>query len=300
VTLQTCPNYKLREIRSMHTWPEVKQKLGTKEFFDNFDHVEVLLNPYNDDCLVTQRKKVPTSTKTVHKTLHSIQDAMLRFISPKSISWFFNVFHECVPNLITSAMKALEEDSKNNQVRVDDYVNVFDIGVKGDYGNACEVGFPFSLDGTQQVVKAVETIKQKAKEMSSQNIWHTSPFDLRFVRQCSAHMSMMNKSDTCMIEIPLVNGTNNGEKLLKAVETSLIALGGIPHWGLEFDVFSPKNNDEIVERFPKFMTWLENYRHWNKDGLFSNEVTTRLGLDNKSPTMGQAVLLGKRPLEFST
>jgi len=163
----------------------------------------------------------------------------------------------------------------------------------GDYGFACELGFPFSLEDTSTVVKAVETIKANAKQMADKQMYHTSPFDLRFVRQCSAHMSMMNKSDTCMIEIPLVAGTKNGQQLLKEVESCLIGHTGIPHWGLEFDVFTPKDLNEITEKFPEFVKWLKNYRHWNSDGLFSNAVTKRLALDTYTIPEATAVL-GKR------
>src|SRR4029453_11323194 len=98
-----------------------------------------------------------------------------------------------------------------------------------DAGFAAEVGFSLQDEAgnyTSQHFKAaidrIHRIGQRALQQGDQ--YQTSPFSLRFVKESSAHLSMMNGRNTAMIEMDMVTGTYAGPEVMYRYETSMYAL----------------------------------------------------------------------------
>jgi len=290
VTLRVCPKFRIEEHRRLIDWKSIKLSLKSGDIFENFDHVEIYVNPYTEDTLLTQRKRVAATTPKKNTLLHSLQFDLLNILDPKVLTFSLKIFPKLIPKFLTDAMQT--QDTSKCGPRIDDSEQIFLLGVNGDYGYACEVGFPYGTgEAANMVINTVEKIKENAKKVTQDGLWYTSPVSLRFVRQCDAYMSMMNKGDTCMIENPVITGTSKGTQLMEIVEEMLLKLDGVTHWGLEFDKFVPEGHKAIEERFPNFLKWYKYYQIWNAGQVFSNKATERLQLDFKQQGLVSSNLL---------
>ena len=115
------------------------------------------------------------------------------------------------------------------------------------YGYAIEIGF--ELD---RLFEAVDLIFEICEEAKAYGHYLAAPFSLRFVKQCSAHLSMMNKADMCMIEVVSVKGVTGTISLLMRLERELLKIGGVPHWGLSL---LPWTTETVEKSFPQFQEW---------------------------------------------
>ena len=115
------------------------------------------------------------------------------------------------------------------------------------YGYAVEFGFPL-----EKVFDAVDLIIKVCEEAQPYHHLLAAPFSLRFVKQCDAHLSMMNQHDTCMIELVSVKGVTGSLPLFKRLERELLDFGAIPHWGLSVE---PWYRERVEKAFPRFKDW---------------------------------------------
>jgi L-gulono-1,4-lactone dehydrogenase len=98
---------------------------------------------------------------------------------------------------------------------------------------------------------------------------------LRFVSRAAAHMSPAYGRDTCMIEIPTLEGTPHARATLRAYHDHIFErCGGRPHWGQVNDM-PPERLEQLYPALPAF---LESYRVLNPKGFFDNAFTEQLGL----------------------
>ena len=86
---------------------------------------------------------------------------------------------------------------------------------------------------------------------------------------------MMHDRDTCMIELPIIDGTHGGYELLRKLEEALYEFGGRPHWG-QIN-FVTGNHGFLESMYPAYPKWLEVYHALHKSGMFENSFTARLG-----------------------
>jgi len=284
VTLRVDIRFKLREDRYFYdSWPSVQSLLSDRKIlFSGADHVEIYISPYTGSALLTKRIRVPVGTNNKGPTAlrHIGTWALQHLIHRSVVTFLLNTFPELVPQFIESALKALVG------TYIDDSDKVFLLPAPPDYGIGCEVGFQLKADNTTfdsaSLKNVVSRIRSKVEEVKKYHMYLTSPISLRFVKKCDAYLSMMAKGDVCMFEIPVIDGTANGNELLKIIEKMLIDNGGTPHWGLDFDVF--RGND-IKNRFPYWSLWEKHYKAFNEQGLFSNAFTKRMDLPTLKPSV---------------
>jgi D-arabinono-1,4-lactone oxidase/FAD binding domain len=166
-----------------------------------------------------------------------------------------------------------------------DYVErsyeVYNLALGGDVGFAAEIGF--SLEDSagnytpahfRAAIDTIHRIAQQARVQGTQ--YQTSPFSLRFVNSSRAQLSMMQGRRTAMIEMDMLTGTYAGNEIMYRYETASYALGGRPHWGLEFDLMSG-NNELLSKLYPQLGRWLAVYKQFNALGTFDNRFTQRMG-----------------------
>ncbi len=263
--LEVQESYRLYEEREIWEWEKMKAKMLEGDlytFINNHRHFEILINPYIDEneesparkCLVTTRNythssKVPPNAQRERNYFSSFVSGIS--ISGRLSSWIFNRNSQNIPRLTNNSLLRLEDFAENGGGFEDLSTRVLDQGL-GElkfYGYAIEIGF--EIDKAFEAVEVIIKICQEAREYGH---YLAAPFSMRYVKQCPAFFSMMNRSDTCMIEVVSVKGVTGSISLLKRIEAELVEIGGVPHWGLSL---LPWSKEMVSSAFP-------NYEHWKK------------------------------------
>jgi hypothetical protein len=285
VTLEVMPKYWLNETRTMSDWVEVKKALLERRVLEENRHYEVLVNPYaihgKHPCLVTRRSIVDRPSGLPPDKLERNFLAQLLGLIPGMVyilDFLFDTFPGLSPCIIHEAMKGLVDDTY-----VDVSYKVLNLGTPNRVSAySMEIGFPVKDHVYLRAVERMFEVAARAKELG--NIYHTSPISLRFVKASDAYLSMMYGQDTCMIELPVVNGTHGGQTLLQMHAEAMVEFDGRPHWG-QLN-WLPGRKDRISELYPEFATWLSVYRKLNAKGTFNNQFTDRCGISVMSERPG--------------
>jgi hypothetical protein len=131
------------------------------------------------------------------------------------------------------------------------------------------------MDGRH--IEAVERIIEVAAERRRiGDVYQSSPISFRFVKASPAYMSMMNASDTMMIELIELSRCDGGYELLAAYEEALAPLGGRPHWGQVNTLTSSHGSIDSI--YPRYTDWLDVHRRLNASGVFDSPFTERVGI----------------------
>lgn len=240
-------------------------------------------------CLVTKRNIVPDPKGIFGRSGN--RNLITQFLSLFNVSFelvvaLFNLFPKIIPFAITESMGGLEDHGPNGVTGKGGYYtnksfDIYNLGLNQDSGFAAEVGFSlqdadgnYTPRGFTAAIDRIHQIAQRARQQGEQ--YQTSPFSLRFVKESNALLSMMNGRNTAMIEMDMVTGTYAGPEIMYRYETNMYALGGRPHWGLDFDNISG-SNDLIRKMYPNLDRWLGVYRQFNAMGTFNNSFTDRVG-----------------------
>ncbi len=277
VILRVMPAYYLRERRTRSTWEDVKNDLTTGRVFRENRHYEVLVNPYatngNHTCLVTERNFCdPPPEDSPEDAKHRRFFYELTGLFPDLsgiLAAVFNGFPNVIPDFIDQSMGTLVDDEY-----IDRSYRVLNLGPANHISAySSEIAFPMKdnryIDATEHIFAVADQNRRLGEQ------YHTSPISLRFVRGSDLFLSMQNGGDTCMIEIPMVNGTVGGMEILERLERELYAFGGRPHWG-QVNFISGANG-RITGMYPHLPEWLRVFTELNPRGTFNNEFSRRCG-----------------------
>lgn len=309
LVIEVMQTFWLQERRSLTTLDEVLAALQPDTshpshlpaVLADWRHYEVLIHPYAmrggkvadlDDrpkrdfdhlyrCLETRRRIVPRpSTTSGRKGNRDFLATMLgksRLVA-KTVAEFVNLFPKEIPKSINMSLETLVDDeyiAKSHDVYV--------LGLDGDIGIAAELAFPLDdTDGKYTIdhlVAAIDTIHEVADfARRTGDQYQTSAFSVRFVAASRASLSMMEGGRTVMIELDMLNGTRGELEVMNRLENATYALGGRPHWGLDFD--NLVGSGDLVDRmYPRADEWRTVYRRFNERGTFDNSFTRRMGFD---------------------
>lgn len=285
--LEAQPDYRLFEERILRNWEDVKKEMmqeGMYHYINAHRHFEVLINPYRDmesatedgkkrKCLVTTRNYSEKEPGGYHAGRE--RNYISSFISGIAISgrlspWVFNKNHLSIPRMTNNSLKRLVDHKDDAGGGFEDQArNVLDQGL-GElkfYGYAIEFGFP--LD---KVFEAVDLIIKNCEASQEYDQLLAAPFALRFVKKCPAHLSMMNQSDMCMIELVSVKDVTGSYPLFMRLERALLELGAVPHWGLSVE---PWHRQMVEKAFPRFREW-EKEQEFFGGSTFCNAFLDRI------------------------
>lgn len=276
VVLRVKPRYFLHEERRLSDWLTVRAELRDGRPLRENDHYEVLVNPYstlpggNHTCLVTRRNPVPTpdTVGTAPRTRNILIEMASSVPGPsKLLLAALNLAPRLTPTIIDGAMKAIVGDYVDRSYRV------YNIGAANEVpGYGSELAFPLSSH-----VEAVERILHiTGMRQAVGQSYLNAPFSLRFVKESPAFMSMMQGTDTCMVELLSLDQTVGGKEILQELETQLYAFGGRPHWGLVN--FLSGAGGRIEAMYPLYPRWDAVRRELDPNGRFANAFTERCGL----------------------
>ena len=278
VTLAVQPKFYLREVRTLTTWDEVREKLLEGALLRENRHCEIYFNPYEQSgthhCLITTRNEVTREQydRDRHRSRHFFAELLSTLkITPWVINLIQGLRPSISPGMIDRALKTLaDRDYTNASYRV------FNIGTANYLpAYSAEVGVP--VDERGLYIQAVEKIFEVAtRHRKLGNSYQSSPISLRFVRASDALLSMMNGHDTMMIELIMLTHTEGGFELLADYEEALYALSGRPHWG---QVNTLTGSDGLLESmYPRLQDWLAVHGRLNASGVFDGPFSKRVGI----------------------
>ncbi|HYB29021.1 MAG TPA: D-arabinono-1,4-lactone oxidase [Solirubrobacteraceae bacterium] len=279
VTLEVRSKYYLREVRTFHTWEQVRADLIDGQVLRRNRHYEVLFSPYHIKhaypCLVTTRN---ITTSPSHKPLDkrtrnwAVEAASAFPLTPDILNLMVDLRPSLSPWMMENAIRALVKKQYDNvSYKV---LNIGTANLLPAYSS--EIGVP--MDGRH--IEAADAIIAVAAER--QRLGHefqSSPISFRFVKASNAYMSMMNGRDTMMIELIQLSRSDGGYELNAAYEQALNKLGGRPHWG---QVNTLTAGGELLETmYPRYRDWLDVHRRLNASGVFDSPFTDRVGISTQ-------------------
>jgi L-gulono-1,4-lactone dehydrogenase len=277
--IEVEPKYFLREVRRFHTWKGVREELEAGEVLHANRHYEVLFSPYKRKheypCLVTTRNYTPDPrnrwfTKRTRNWFVELASAFP--LTPPAINLLVDLKPSLSPMLLENAIRALIKDEYDGVSY--EVLNIGAANVLPAY--SCEIGVP--IDG-RHIEAAERIIEVAAERRRLGDVYQSSPISFRFVRASPAYMSMMNGSDTMMIELIQLSRCDGGYELLGAYEEALYALGGRPHWGQVNTLTA--GHGLIESMYPRYGDWLDVHRQLNASGAFDSPFTERVGISRE-------------------
>lgn len=275
-TIVVRPSFNIRETRKKYRWSEVRAKLPRlleeQGPGKRLHSIEVWINPYEVEgevrCVLGEREE--TSEPPRGQRGLGIEwggsEALYRVLA-----WFMRNHPETLPSLIDAALDATQAS---------------DVVLRGpeglDFGGpnsapvlASSGGVPAADIGA--LTDRLVAFFQKQREVHGGAI--TSPLGLRFVKAARAHMSPSHGRDTCMIEVPILEGTPKARGTLGAyLDFIHQQFSGRPHWGQVNDM----PGERLEGLYPALDAFLESYRVLNPKGFFDNAFTEQMGFRLRS------------------
>ncbi len=281
VILQVRDEFFLEEVQSVHRWNEVRAELRennyrTRRLVEN-RHFNVLINPYmSNSAIGRERGRRMCMVTTMHEVPHVLVEGParradlffeidasrhLRFAKEETLASSFNT-------ILFGASALVPYASKSHKAFIAGGAEI------GGYG--AEWAFP--LESYLPALDVIFDVLRKSADAGEQ--LQCAPISLRFVKASKAYLSPQYGSDRCMIELLNLFGTPGWPGrhiLMHRYFDALIELGGIPHWGLEFNDLTFTKRP-MHEMYPKWNSWIEIYKRFNSTGIFNGPLTDRLGI----------------------
>ncbi|MCJ1468789.1 hypothetical protein MMC07_007419 [Pseudocyphellaria aurata] len=275
-TLDVLPSFFLRESRSLDTWESLKLHFlhgSQSPLLTSHRHFEIDINPYAvngvHSCVKIVRDVDNGPTHGEKGLKNWLSCLLAKFSVEGSLVDFFNQFPKLVPAGINETLVALVDvDCVGTSHEIMDLGAVHDVKVQ-----ALELSFD-----ARNFVSSIDDLLAVFAQAAQNDDWYVSgPIIVRFVEHSAAYLAPQEGRDTCMVELNVLMGINNGESLLRAVKERMCVKGsGVRvHWGLDLDTVSAS---EMHDMFPKFDRWLSVYRQMNSSGIFDNAFTKRLNI----------------------
>lgn len=273
MVIESQPQSRLREDRTMHTWENMKTFLPTLHADPSVHSFQIWLNPYESKrkgqkdtwCVLSRYTRVPVTTQTRGIRGASIVLGGIPVIG-ELVTAIANDFPERIPQLVQAAIDGtLSTDVVRPSFQALDFgaPNHLPVVACG-FGVAIEVAVP-----------AIERIVSVLRKRPMGVGWVTSTLGIRFAKGSTAHLGMQQGRDTCMIEVPILARTNNARDTLDALlRIAMDEFDARPHWG-QFNSMTGADARRLYPNFDKFVAAFDEF---NPAGTFDNVLTDAIGL----------------------
>lgn len=213
-------------------------------------------------------------THGIHEATISGEDknSIVEEISTDALLELLNFFPTLTPLFLDISMIVLLSGSgKFGKSYV--VMNQGKLAVK-NAGYSVEPGLAVNTENT--FIQGAEEIMRVAALSQASYSYLTSPMCMRFVKRSEDYLSPEYKSDTCMIDVPLILGTIGDNQMLDRMQLDLLAVGARPHWG---KICNLVNGRELIGKmYPKFDTFLDTIAFFNPIGTFNSQFSYRSGI----------------------
>lgn len=271
VTVAVRGSFNIRETRKKHRWSELRprlpQLLEDQGPGKRLHSIEVWLNPYEVDgdlfCVLGEREETDAPPHGHRGLGIEFGGAELLY---RVTAWWVRNFPETLPSLMDSALSLTEAS------------NVVLTGPDGlNFGgpNVAPVRAASGGIGTDNICEAADKLMAFFRaERDQRGGAITSPVGLRFCKAADAHLSPAQGRETCMVEVPILEGTPRAHETLLAYHDFIFEhFGGRPHWGQ----INNMPGDRLERIYPELDAFLEGYRVLNPKGFFDNAFTEQMG-----------------------
>lgn len=286
VVLKADSKFWLREVRRKVKWSELKQPGGPLDRLlqglpvnaegASPAHWELQYTPYADDngdrtFLITERHR--SATPLPEQPASERGQPGTDFVS--GLITLLEMPLAGILDTFPSLSKTILEQTMTSQAD-DNYTNVsykvFHIGVVNDTP-AIAIEAAFDLN---QTVAAIERSFALSESLFSQNIVHTSPIAIRFVKKTDALAAMQQGRNSMFMEVIGLKDSKSTQPLLKTYQRTMYQeFAARPHWGLDLNLLT--SEAQLRGLYPKWDVWKAQQRRFN-GGTFDGKVTDRLGI----------------------
>jgi hypothetical protein len=296
-TLEVEAAYLLKEIRTPHTWEDMKTQLvftsdQPPPLITSTRHVEIDIDPYpllmpgtsigSHFCVLTKRWKhaPPTFGSRGFGSFFSGLLAKFKFAQFLLVQ-IFNAAPSFIPKSIKMGL-----DSLVHQGYVDKSYEVLNLGAVNEV-RAFGVEFAFDIKDTVNKIDQLLDIISSFQTRDGKGWWMTGPIGLRFVAAADAYLAPQYGRITAMAELDMLSDVNHGTELLKEIESKMTVDPTVRvHWGLDLDGIT---RAQVEGTYPKFSQWLTVYRTLNSSGMFNSPFTDRLGISTPKGSLDRDV-----------
>ncbi|RZU47845.1 D-arabinono-1,4-lactone oxidase [Fluviicoccus keumensis] len=286
VVLKADTKFWLREVRTKVKWSDIKKPGGPLERLlqglpvnatgPSPEHWELQYTPYADDngdhtFLITERFRsyTPLPEQPASERGQPGTDFVSGLITVMEmpLAGIIDTFPSLSKVILEQTMTSQADDNYTNVS-----YKVFHIGVVNDTpAIAIEAAFDYN-----QTVAAIERSFALSDSLFSQNIVHTSPIAIRFVKKTDALVAMQNGRNSMFMEVIGLKDSKSTQPLLKTYQRTMYQeLGARPHWGLDLNLLTSES--QLRGLYPKWDLWKTQQRRFN-GGTFDGKVTDRLGI----------------------
>jgi len=258
---------------------------------------QIQLNPYkirknkNNSVMVKTAVKVPKRGNDKRMTHRKFWPTVFANsgLTAKLVRKLSNSGSFPKKRLIEAALKSQNDNKDKGGGYTDLPYKIWDAGSGKlkSFGTAVEFAFP-----TEKIPEVMKTFLPMMEQVGNmgRSYYLNVPVAFRFVRPSKSYLGPNYHLDPkgnevkewCYVEVLRVNADSE-EMDLKELEIYehlqrfFTALGGRPHWGLNFNY--PFSVTVLEEFYPKFKEWHAAYKFFNASGVFKNKFTQKAGLD---------------------
>jgi FAD/FMN-containing dehydrogenase len=277
VWVETVPAYLLREVRTLHPWPELRARLADGSLLRDHHWVEIWLNPHpvggERHALLTVRDRTdrPARGASARRRHLPALLAGVPFLS-RLMLWWLRHSPQTSGWVVQQALEALVDDAfvgPPGEVLID---------ILAPNGFANELHFP-RKDG--RYLQAIDTYFELAQKYRLLGERYMNLLTVRFIAPTTHHLSMNYGEDTVSVELPTLTDWIGSRDLFDHVQRRMIELGGRPHWALEFDTLSDAGG-LVRAMYPQYEVFAEVRRRLDPKDTFANRFTDRIGLTTPS------------------
>jgi hypothetical protein len=271
VVVDVRPSFNIRETRTKYPWRVVKarlpQLLAEQGPNKRLHSIEIWINPYKVagevHCVLGEREETHDAPRN-HRGL-GIEWGSSELLY-RILAWWMRNHPDAMPSLIDAALSATEAaDVVLPGPQGLNFGGPNHAPVRASSGGVASANIGDLADGLAAFLE---------KRFHDERAFITSPMGLRFVKAADAHLSPAHDRDTCMIEVPILEGTPNARETLAAYHNFIYEhADGRPHWGQINDT----PGSRLKQLYPKLGNFLEAYRVLNPNGFFDNAFTEQMG-----------------------
>ena len=268
--ITTQDSFYLQETRTLGTWKDLKYTLSDKLADKQIHSIHIWFNPYkvNNEitCVLSEYQRI-AGPASGHRSFGSTFNGDDK-LAPLLL-WIMEHFPNKLGEVLNESLKAVI-DKEPVIMPCTEALNFGAPNLVKVVASNC--GIP-----ADDVVEVADKLFDLVQERFSLGAYITSPIGFRFTNSTDAFFAPQYGRRTCMIEMPLIYGTDLATETITAFLTFLITdYQGRPHWGQRIN--EVVNKEVIKEMYPdSWKSFVKVYNQLN-DGSFDGKFTAITGL----------------------
>jgi FAD/FMN-containing dehydrogenase len=274
LTLSLVPDETLEETRTLTTFEELRNRLRSREYVASFRDLAVLVNPNEREgrhlAAVTAIKRAVepqgASSAAGHDGL--VPRLVSRVPVGACLTSFLRRFPGSTPLAVDLALTALRGRRVVGRTAEVLAATPLNETVKAQ---AVELSVPF-----ENAVPAAEAVFALARDEARRGRVLTAPMTLRFQGPSSHLLSPQYGRESATIELIVLSGTCDEDRVLSPYVDLLAALGGRIHFGL--CVPRRAARDRLLANIPSLALWRRTVEALDPRGTFVHRLVRQSGL----------------------